>query len=57
MQKKINRKILLYFRRKKIIPGQLMEQPTWRHPIVVTWIIFVNLTSVLGILFHSVMLE
>ena len=42
---------------KKIIPGQLMEQPTWRHPIVVTWIIFVNLTSVLGILFYTVMLE
>ena len=35
---------------KKIIPVQLMEQPTWWRPIVFTWIIF-NLTIVFGILF------
>ena len=41
----------VYLRRKKIIPVQLMEQPTWRSPIVFPWIISFNLTSVLGIVF------
>ena len=39
----IQKKFTGYLWRKKIIPVQLMEQPTWRHPIVFTWIIFLIL--------------
>ena len=53
-----NRKNLHYIlEKKKIIPVHLMEHPKWQCPIAFTWITFVNLTSVLGISFQTVMLE